>query len=313
MKIYKRLDDVQRDENCIITTGTFDGVHRGHQSIIDTLHRAVDNRDQCRTIVTFEPHPQFVVRSPKKGDLKLLTTVDEKIAIFETLNIDRLIILPFDRQFAQLTAREFIENILIRKIGFRKIVIGYDHAFGRHRQGNYEILKQLSEKYQYSIIMLPPFSLEGEIISSTRIRRLLWQGEVERAARYLGRNYCLQGRVIRGEGRGRTLNVPTANIEPLSADKLVPGDGIYAVWAELDRQKFKAVLYIGSKPTFAGRERSIELHIFNLVKNLYGQKIVIQFKAKIRDDYQFEKVEQLIQQIENDKQRTLEILANHQE
>ncbi len=171
-------------------------------------------------------------------------------------------------------------------------------------------MEQLSQQYHYSIIVLPAFSLNRVIISSTKIRKLLAIGDVELAAKYLGRNYRLAGRVIKGEGRGRTLNIPTANIEPVSSEKLIPKDGIYAVRARLGGQVFKAVLYIGTKPTFSFRDRTIELHIFDFSGNLYGQTLEIEFKARIRDDYYFEQVEELIKQIEKDKGQALAILAD---
>ncbi len=310
MKIFKSLDEIKRDDCCILTTGTFDGVHRGHQAIIKNLQYSVSRDNECVTIVTFEPHPQFVIKSPQKNGLKLLTTIEEKILILEDLKIDRLIIVPFTEKFAQLSSQQFIENILVKKIGFKKIVIGYDHAFGKNRQGNYEILEQLRQKYGYSIVVLSAFSLDGVIVSSTKIRKLLLTGKVELASKYLGRNYRLKGKVIRGEGRGRTFNIPTANIEPVSREKLIPKDGIYAAWARLGGQVYKAVLYIGTKPTFAFNRRTIELHIFNFSGNLYGQTLEIEFKTRIRDDFHFEHVEQLIKQVEKDKEKTLEILTN---
>ena len=310
MKIFKSLDEIKRDDCCILTTGTFDGVHRGHQAIIKNLQYSVSQDNECVTIVTFEPHPQFVIKSPQKNGLKLLTTIEEKILILEDLKIDRLIIVPFTEKFAQLSSQQFIENILVKKIGFKKIVIGYDHAFGKNRQGNYEILEQLRQKYGYSIVVLSAFSLDGVIVSSTKIRKLLLTGKVELASKYLGRNYRLKGKVIRGEGRGRTFNIPTANIEPVSREKLIPKDGIYAAWARLGGQVYKAVLYIGTKPTFAFNRRTIELHIFNFSGNLYGQTLEIEFKTRIRDDFHFEHVEQLIKQVEKDKEKTLEILTN---
>ena len=310
MKIFKSLDEIKRDDCCILTTGTFDGVHRGHQAIIKNLQYSVSRDNECVPIVTFEPHPQFVIKSPQKNGLKLLTTIEEKILILEDLKIDRLIIVPFTEKFAQLSSQQFIENILVKKIGFKKIVIGYDHAFGKNRQGNYEILEQLRQKYGYSIVVLSAFSLDGVIVSSTKIRKLLLTGKVELASKYLGRNYRLKGKVIRGEGRGRTFNIPTANIEPVSREKLIPKDGIYAAWARLGGQVYKAVLYIGTKPTFAFNRRTIELHIFNFSGNLYGQTLEIEFKTRIRDDFHFEHVEQLIKQVEKDKEKTLEILTN---
>jgi len=310
MKIFRSLDDVQKNDNCILTTGTFDGVHLGHQSIIRALHNSMSDQNECVTIVTFEPHPQFVVKSPPKNNLRLLTTIEEKISILQNLNVDRIIILPFDDKFAQLSSQEFIEKILVQQIGFKKIIIGHDHAFGKDRQGNIDILEQLSSKYNYSIVALPPFAVNGVIISSTKIRHLLSNGDVERAAEYLGRNYRLTGEVVKGEGRGRTLNIPTANLKPLSGDKLIPKDGIYAVWARLGNQKFKAVLYIGSKPTFSYHQQAIELHIFDFSGDLYGKILEIEFKAKIRDDYYFDHVDKLVEQIKIDKERSLKILID---
>jgi len=308
MKIFRSLDDVPRENNCILTTGTYDGVHQGHQSIIETMHKSVSQDNECVTIVTFEPHPQFVIKSPKRNGLKVLTSIDEKIAILRDLKVDRLIVIPFDEEFARMSSKQFIENILVNKIGFKKIIIGYDHAFGKNRQGNYEILEQLSNNYNYSIIVLPAFSLNGVIISSTKIRKLLSIGDVELAAKYLGRNYCLTGTVVKGEGRGRTLNIPTANIKPVSSEKLIPKDGIYAARARWGDQIYNAVLYIGTKPTFCFNNRVIEVHIFDFSGNLYGQDLEIEFRARIRDDCHFEQVEKLIKQIEQDKQKTLEIL-----
>jgi len=309
MRIFTSLDDVKWDDNSILTTGTYDGVHLGHQSIIKALQNSVSADNECVTIVTFEPHPQFVIKSPKRNGLKVLTTIDEKIAILQNLKVDRLIVIPFDEKFAQLSSQEFIENILVKRIGFKKIIIGYDHAFGKNRQGNFEILDNLGKKYHYSITVLPAFSLDGVIVSSTKIRKLLSIGDVELAAKYLGRNYCLTGRVIKGEGRGRILKIPTANIEPMSSDKLIPRDGIYAALARIADRIYKAVLYIGTKPTFSFNNHVIELHILDFSGNLYGQALEIEFKARIRDDYHFEQVDKLIEQIEQDKSTTREILA----
>lgn len=310
MEVFRDLTGIRRDPDCVITTGTFDGVHLGHQSIIQRLHQEAQPGG-CTTIVTFEPHPQFILKRPRQRELKLLSTIEEKIAIFEAFNIHRLIVLNFDAAFARIGSRQFVEDILVTKIGFKKIIIGYDHAFGRDRLGNQEILTELSQHYHYSIITLPPLTLDGMVISSTRIRNLLEEGKIEQATRFLGRPYRLSGQVIRGEGRGRTLSVPTANIKPNSREKLIPQQGIYAVYAHVGGQTYKAVLYIGTKPTFSFREQSIELHLFDFAGDLYGQMIAIDFVARIRDDLQFENSEQLIKQIEIDKKRSLEILATN--
>ncbi len=310
MKIFRNLDDVEHKANCVLTTGTFDGVHLGHQSIIRTLHDYAKERGGNVTIITFEPHPQFVVNTAQKNGLRLLTTIEEKIDILQQFEIDRLIVIPFDTKFAQLSSSQFIEQILVKKIGFQTIVIGYDHAFGRDRQGNFEALDQLSHRYGYEIIVCPPFEMDGVIISSTKIRKLLASGDVEQAARYLGRNYRLTGSVVPGEGRGRTLNIPTANLTPISEQKLIPLDGIYAVWARLRSGRYPGVLYIGSKPTFAFKRQTIELHILDFAGDLYGQKIEIEFVARIRDDQQFDNATKLVERIEQDKMAARAILVD---
>ncbi len=309
MKIFRNLDDVKHEANCVLTTGTFDGVHLGHQSIIRMLHEAAGQRGGCVTIVTFEPHPQFVVNAAIKNGLRLLTTIDEKIEILQQFQIDRLIVIPFDMNFAQLSSQQFIEQILVKRIGFRTIVIGYDHAFGKDRQGNFEVLEQLGQRYDYEIIVCPPFALDGVVISSTKIRRLLAGGAVEQAARYLGRNYQLIGTVVPGEGRGRTLNIPTANLSPISEQKLIPQSGIYAVWASLNSERYPGVLYIGTKPTFAYQHQTIELHILDFSGNLYGNKITLEFISRIRDDHQFDTVTELVERIEQDKAMARAILG----
>ena len=310
MKIYKNVNELDRLK-CVLTTGTFDGIHLGHQTIIKRLCEIAKANHQCSTVVTFEPHPQFVIKPNRKPDLKLLTTLEEKIAILEQAQVDRLIIIPFTNEFSQLTSTSFIEDILIKKIGFSQIIIGYDHAFGKDRQGNIEILKELSTVYNFSIIKIPPFTIGDTIISSTKIRKLISQGDIELAARYLGRNYKLKGTVIKGEGRGRQYNIPTANIKPVSGDKLIPQTGIYAGWVKFKGKKYKSVIYIGTKPTFSFDDLSFEVHLFDFKGELYGESLEIEFKTKLRDDQKFKDTESLVEQIELDKKRSLEILINN--
>ena len=311
MEIISNLEYLKANKNCIITTGTFDGVHLGHQSIINKLHDTAAKTRACSTVVTFEPHPQFVLIKNRETELKLLTTLKEKIAIFEKLKIDRLVILPFTNELSNLTSEEFIENILIKKIGFNSIILGYDHAFGRDRSGNIKVLERLREKYDYSIIQMPPFSIGYTIISSTKIRRLISSGNVSLAAKYLGRKYKFAGRVIKGEGRGKIFSTPTANISPLSDKKLIPQDGIYAGWVIFKNTKYKTIIYIGEKPTFSYKNLSIEAHLFNFDGNIYNELIEVEFTEKIRDDFKFDNAEKLYEQIERDKKKTLEILSNN--
>ncbi len=312
MKIVRNLDAVEKIENCVLTTGTYDGLHLGHQSIIKKLTQVANANGACSTVVTFEPHPQFVVKSKKDNKLKLLTTLEEKISIFEQLDLDRLIIVPFTEEFSKLSSEQFIEDILINKIGFNKIIIGYDHAFGKNREGNFKILEKLSNMHSFSIIRMDAFPKNGVVVSSTKIRKLLTQGNVNQAARFLGRNYQLKGKIILGEGRGHIFKIPTANLEPLSPKKMIPARGIYAGWVEYSNKIYKAVIYIGTKPTFDYDKLSIEVFIFDFTGQLYGEHLTIQFEQKIRDDKKFNTAENLYKQIELDKQQTLEILEKMQ-
>ncbi|MFZ5518457.1 MAG: bifunctional riboflavin kinase/FAD synthetase [Candidatus Zhuqueibacterota bacterium] len=310
MEIFNDLGSLQQNSNCVITIGTFDGVHLGHQSIIRTLKEKAEEYGCCTTIVTFEPHPQFVIQPKRTNGLKLLTLIDEKIAILEKLGIDRLIVIPFTPEFSQLSSLEFIEKILIAKIGFKYIIIGYDHAFGKNRDGNQQVLEQLRHRFNYQISAVLPFRSGDVVISSTQIRKLILNGDIETAAQYMGRNYQISGKVIHGEGRGRTMRVPTANILPWSEEKLIPKSGIYAAWAYLGQRKLRGVLYIGTRPTFSNHQVSIEMYIFDFDEDIYGESITIELKNRIRDDLKFEGAEKLIAQIELDKKQTLELLNN---
>ncbi|MDW7679676.1 MAG: bifunctional riboflavin kinase/FMN adenylyltransferase, partial [bacterium] len=248
MKIYQNLGSIE-PEKCVLTLGTFDGVHLGHQSIIRRLCEIAGQAESCSTVVTFEPHPQFVLKPDIKPKLRLLTTLEEKIAFMDNAGIDRLIIIPFTESFARLSSETFIKEILVGKIGFTHIIIGYDHAFGRGRSGNIDALEKLKSEFGYRIIKMPPFSIDDVIISSTKIRKLLAEGNVNLASTYLGYRYQLNGLVIKGEGRGRNYATPTANLRPLSENKLIPQNGIYAGWALHRGERHKAVIYIGVKPT----------------------------------------------------------------
>ncbi len=311
MEIITSLENIKQKTNCVLTTGTFDGVHLGHQSIINQLHKTASSINACATVITFEPHPQFVLKPNRKTELKLLTTLEEKISIFDKLQIDRLIILPFTNELSNLTSQEFVENILIQKIGFKSIIIGYDHAFGKGRSGNIKILSALKEKYNYSIIQMTPFAFNDIIISSTKIRQLILSGNVSLATKYLGHEYKLAGKVIRGEGRGKTFSIPTANISPLSGKKLIPQNGIYAGMVTLKNQKYKASIYIGKKPTFSNNRLFIEAYLFEFDGNIYDDIIELEFFERIRDENKFENVEKLYTQIEEDKKKTLEILSKN--
>ncbi len=311
MKIITELEDITKNDNCVMTIGTFDGVHLGHQAIIKKLLSEAAEKNVQTTVVTFEPHPQFVVNPERQTKLRLLTTLEEKINIFEKQKIDRLVILPFTKELSEVSSTDFIENILVHKIGFRSIIIGYDHAFGKSRSGNYFVLKSLQAKHGYSILQMEPFSANDIIISSTKIRKMISEGDVAGAEIFLGRHYQMKGKVIYGEGRGKRFATPTANFLPLSDKKIIPQNGIYAGWTIHEGKKVESVIYIGTKPTFNYGQLSIEIHLFQFNENLYDKPIEIAFKQKIRDDVKFESKESLYRQIEIDKQMAMEILSKN--
>ncbi|MDZ7261892.1 MAG: bifunctional riboflavin kinase/FAD synthetase, partial [candidate division KSB1 bacterium] len=281
MDIYWEFENLKREPESIITVGTFDGVHLAHQRIIETLKI----KSQCyggrTTVITFEPHPQLVLKKHSRPPVKILTPIDEKIRYLKELGLERLIILRFTQEFSRMEPASFIKDILIEKIGFQEIIIGYDHAFGRERKGQFTTLQELSQQFGFRVDKIPPFRLDGEIVSSTRIRNLLSSGLVEKAAQFLGRYYSIAGRVIRGEGRGRSLTFPTANIQPLSEDKLLPENGVYAVQVTKGNETFKGVLNIGMRPTFSPPRKSIEVHILNFSGELYGEVLELKLLKKI--------------------------------
>ncbi|MFQ5636643.1 MAG: bifunctional riboflavin kinase/FAD synthetase [bacterium] len=298
---------VNRNPNNVLTVGTFDGVHTGHRYILESLHKRAEEFNAQTTLVTFNPHPQLVLRNPDKPELKILTTVDEKIEILRSLNLDNLIVIPFTRDFADTTSSDFV-TILFEQIGCREIVIGYDHGFGRNRQGNVETLLDMGRKLGFSVQEVTGLMHNGETISSTRIRKSLLQGSVKEAGELLGYRYFLTGIVVKGEGRGKTFDYPTANIEPQVKEKLIPGDGVYAVYVSVGEQQYRGMMNIGNKPTFSSAPHSLEIHIFDFNRDIYGEKIKISFEDRIRDEIKFSNVAELQARLSKDKEMSLRIL-----
>lgn len=308
MKIFRDLKSVQKDSECVLTVGTFDGVHRGHQFIIDELKKRARASGLHTTLVTFEPHPQLVLKSPSKPDLQVLTTIDEKLEILQKHNLDRVAVIEFTLEFSKTSSEDFVRNILFETIGFQEIVIGYDHAFGKNREGDIETLRKMAPKIGFRVDELPAFKLNGNIISSTSIRNLLRDGDVKTASRFLGRNYSLSAKVVKGEGRGQRLRFPTANLQPEVESKLIPGDGVYAVYVWLGQEKLKGMMNIGVRPTFGEEKHTIEVHIFDFDEMIYDQTLIVEFVDKIRDERRFAGVSELAQQLEQDKTNSLNIL-----
>lgn len=310
MEIISDIDDFQASDESVLTVGTFDGIHRGHQKIIEKVKTVAKRSGAFSTLVTFEPHPQLVLSKEDKPQIKLLTTREEKIDILRNLGLNRLIILPFTSVLSSLSPEDFVENILIKKLRMKHFIIGHDHAFGRNRAGNFDLLVEMSKENDFKVDAVEPLILDGQIVSSTKVRNLLASASVPQANIFLGRQYAIRGKVVSGHGRGRDLGFPTANIQPMSKYKLIPKVGIYATRVKIDGMIYDSVTYIGRRPTFNLNDKVIEVHIADVLgESLYEKQVELYFVSFIREDARFESTEDLVYQIEADKQESLKILT----
>lgn len=308
MKIYYDLDSFEKLDFAVVTSGTFDGVHLGHQKILDCLKETAKIKGGESVIITFFPHPRMVLFNDSQN-LKMLNTISEKIYLLAHFGIDHLVIIPFTREFSEIDSQTFIQSILIEKIGAKVLVIGYDHRFGKNREGGFVYLKENASKFGFEVVEIPRHDVESIGISSTIIRNSIFAGDVQQASQLLGANYNLTGKVVKGKQLGRTLGYPTANIYVVEAYKLIPADGVYAVYITYDNQIFKGVLNIGKRPTIEGKDRTIEVNIFDFDKEIYGENLSIAFEKKIRDEEKFESLDALKEQIQLDAEIAKDILA----
>ena len=293
MQIFENdLTHFPYDENSIVTVGTFDGLHLGHQKLIN---RVIESGSPS-TVITFFPHPQKVVARPG-SDVKIITPPEEKVKCFKELGIDRLVVLRFDRQMLNMTADEFLSDIVIKTIGLKKMIFGYDHAFGKDRKGNIGFLKKNAPKFGYDLEVVEPYYCDGEIVSSTIIRKALNEGEVERAAKLLGRRYAFSGWVIRGDCRGSTLGFPTANLSVTPSLKMLPLNGVYFVQAVMDGRKYPALMYIGNRPTYGLGELTVEVFLMDYSGDLYGERMSVELIKRLRGDIAFKSEKELIDQM----------------
>lgn len=308
MKIHEGLDHISPLKNAVVTSGTFDGVHFGHQKILKRVVEAAKRENGESVVITFWPHPRLILY-PNHGDgLKLLNTFDEKAKLIEQQGIDHLVTIPFTKEFSQLTSQEFIQQILIDKIGTKHLIIGYDHKFGKNREGSFEYLKTNASSYGFAIEEIPRQDLEDVGVSSTLIRKNLEQGKVEISNTYLGRLYCTSGTVIHGDALGRKIGFPTANIQLNDSHKLIPADGVYAVKTVIKGRLYKGMVNIGYRPTVDGQMHTIEVHIFNFDEAIYDEKIEIQFVKMLRKEIKFDNIDGLKNQLSKDKALAIEIL-----
>jgi len=302
MKIYRHIEDFHV-QNPILTIGSFDGVHLGHLKIIDRLKEIAKQNKGESVIFTFYPHPRLVL-FPEEHNLRLLTTLHEKIRLFEKAGIDHLIIYPFSKEFSQLSYADFVRRILVERLKIQTLVVGYDHKFGKNREGSFTMLKDLSEEIGFQLEKLDVLLVDDINISSTKIRDSLQTGNIRRANKYLGYPYTLHGSVVEGQQIGRKIQFPTANIEASDPNKLIPGHGVYAVFVNVEGKRYQGMLNIGTRPTVNRNadNRSIEVHILEFDGNLYGNEIELEFIEKIREEQKFESIDHLRAQLETDKQ-----------
>lgn len=293
-------DDIARDDQSVVTVGTFDGVHRGHRVILDHLLERADERGGSSTLVSFDPHPRSVVR---EQEVPLLTTVEERAAILETMGLDRFVVIPFSPEFAQKPPEAYVEDVLVERIGLQEITVGYDHRFGRKRAGDVDLLRECGERFGFAVDVIPPQKVDQDVVSSRRIRSLLAEeGNVARAADLLGRSYELNGTVARGEGRGRQIGFPTANIALDDPRKLVPKRGVYATLVTLpDGTTCGGMMNIGRRPTFDEMEVTVEVHLFDFEGDLYGERLSVQFLQRLRDEQKFDSADALAMQLSEDE------------
>jgi len=301
MKILRNLDQSYYDKHSIVTVGTFDGVHKGHRVVIDKLHE-LKEKSGCRSVVlTFDPHPQLILKN-RSTEIKLLSTTDEKLEIFQNLGVDVVYVLKFTKEFSSTSAEEFLKKYLVDGIGLEHLVLGFDHSFGKNREGNLETLKALTEKYDFDLYKVEEFKGESRI-NSTSIRNLLKSGDLKKAREILGDDYSFEGTVVTGDRRGKTIGFPTANVKVSDEHKLIPRNGVYFVKVMVVEGEYFGMMNIGIRPTVStGNEIFIEVNIFNFDKNIYGKKIKVVFKEYIRDEKKFNSLDELVNQLNKDKE-----------
>ncbi|CAL1519951.1 bifunctional riboflavin kinase/FAD synthetase [Chitinophaga sp. MM2321] len=310
MQVHRDLDHLPEFRNAVITIGTFDGVHAGHRFILQQLEQAAVNCSGETVIVTFDPHPREVLL-PGPNNIRLLTTLPEKIALLERAGIDHLVVVPFTKAFSELSAREYLEDFLVARFKPHTIIIGYDHRFGHNREGGLELLEAEQQQYGFTLVEIPQQVVHDLTVSSTKIRKSLQEGHVQLANELLGYSYFLSGEVIHGDKMGRELGYPTANLRLGDERKLIPAEGIYAVRVGLHHhsQLLPAVMSIGFRPTFNGTDLRLEVHLFDFNEDLYGQELTVHFIDYIRANLKFDDINALVVQMDKDSAQSKEILG----
>lgn len=308
MKVYHGIESFVKRDNAVVTTGTFDGVHIGHRTILERLIEVSKKNKGESVLLTFYPHPRMVLNPD--SDLQLINTIEEKIALLEKVGIEHLIIHPFTKDFSRTTSLEFVRDILVNRIGTKKLVIGYDHHFGRNREGSFEHLKEFGPLYGFDVEEIPAQEVSDVNVSSTKIRVALLEGDISTANHYLGHEFCLSGIVVKGEQLGRELGFPTANLEIDNKYKIIPAKGVYAVKVNHYGKHYHGMMNIGTRPSIHSENHriSVEVHVFDFSDEIYGQVLEISFIERIRDEKKFDSKVHLIDEIKKDKVRAEKIL-----
>lgn len=297
MKVINGLKNYPSKTKSIVTLGTFDGVHIGHQKIIKQLNKDKENANSA--LLTFFPHPRMVLQDAT--DLKLLNTLEEKQQLLAKNGLDYLIIEPFTKEFSELSAVNFVRDVLVNTLNTQKLVIGYDHRFGKNREGDFEHLKELSDLYDFNLEQIKAQDIKDVAVSSTKIRKALLEGDIKTANSYLGYAYLLTGNVVHGQGLGKKWKYPTINLAIPETYKLIPKTGVYLVKTALDNKTYFGIMNIGNRPTLNGKHQTIEVHLLDFNQDLYGKKIQIQLLKRLRDEQKFHSVNALIAQIKTDE------------
>lgn len=306
MQIFYSIKDLKKNKNTVLTLGTFDGIHPGHLKIIDRLVSCSKEKGCRSVVITFYPHPRTILGND--NSVKMLTTQDEKIELLEKLGVENLLIINFTKEFASLSAEDFIYDYLINGIGLTEIVLGHDHHFGKGRRGNAELLQKIADKEGFIVTKAEAFMIDGEAVSSTKIRNAIAEGDIIRANRLLGRNYEFSGIVVGGDKRGRELGFPTANIKLSSQEKLLPASGVYAVKVMVENERHTGLLSIGKRPTFYNQGELVsEVYIYDFNREIYGAKVTTELVERLRGEVKFNSAEELINQMNTDKENGYKI------
>lgn len=310
MRIFRELEGLPTFNNAILTLGTFDGVHKGHHAILELVEKWKRKVNGESILLTFWPHPRMVLQ-PDNNDLKLLNTIDEKIALLEEAGLDNLIIIPFTLQFSRLSYLDFVRDIIVNKLHTKVLVIGHDHHFGKNREGSFEQLSECAPIYNFELVQSPAEEVDGLSISSTKIRNAIIEGNMMKATQFLGYPYSITGVVEHGDQRGRTIGYPTANIKIEEDYKLLPALGVYAVLVESDGLRYKGMANLGYRPTFNGKDKRLEVNIFYFDFDVYGQKLSIFFMDKLRNELNFAGLDELKNQLSLDKEQAIRTLTDY--